>query len=133
MRRPFVLSSNDIRRRAKQAIDEAPEGYHVMIRPSTRTLEQNALLWSCLNDLSRQVEWPINGVNQKLSPDDWKDIVTASLSEENRIAQGIQGGFVVLGKSTSKMSVKQMTDLIEFIHAFGDEQGVKWSPTSLGR
>lgn len=35
-------------------------------------------------------------------------------------------GFVVLGKSTSKMSVSEMSDMIELIQSFGAERGVKF-------
>ena len=40
----------------------------IIVRPvkSRRTLEQNAKLWAMLGDISRQVEWPVNGVMQKL-------------------------------------------------------------------
>jgi len=38
----------------------------------------------------------------------------------------IDGGFVVLGQSTSKMTIKEMTDLQELMAAFGVEHGVEW-------
>lgn len=132
-RQVYILSHPLARRNAARACAEAPDGFRVEIKPRTRTLDQNDLLWSCLTDLSRQIEWPINGRLEKLSPEDWKDICTASLEQENRIAQGVRGGFVMLGKRTSKMSVRTMVMLIDFIHAFGTDQGVAWSPTSLGR
>lgn len=43
---------------------------------------------------------------------------------------GIDGGFVVLGQSTSRMRVSEMRDLITIIHAFGAERGVKFSDES---
>lgn len=43
---------------------------------------------------------------------------------------GLDGGFVVLGQSTSKMRVGEMRDLIELINAFGAERGVKFSEDS---
>lgn len=128
----FRLINPQVRANARQAIDEAPEGYMCEIKPRTRSLDQNALMWAVLTDLSRQVLWPVNGVKERLSPEDWKDIITASLTQENRIAQGIRGGFVMLGKSTSRMTVKEMSEVIEFAHAFGTEQGVRWSPTAIG-
>ena len=39
-------------------------------------------------------------------------------------------GFVVLGQSTSKMTVAQMRDLIELIQAFGAERNVRWGDES---
>lgn len=31
------------------------------------------------------------------------------------------------------MTIPEMTELIDFLHAFGDQRGVQWSKTSLGR
>lgn len=131
-RRVFHLVNAAVRRNARQAIRIAPDNYVCEVKPRTRSLDQNNLMWAALTDLSRQVTWPVNGVVQLLSPEDWKSIITASLNEESRMAQGINGGFVLLGKSTSRMSVKEMTEVIEFAHAFGAERGVRWSPAAIG-
>lgn len=92
----------------------------------TRTLEQNAKLWAMLDDVSRQVQWPVDGKLQLLDADDWKDIFTAALRKHQHIAQGIEGGFVMIGARTSKMRVGEMIELIELIGAFGAEHGVSW-------
>lgn len=94
---------------------------------SKRSLEQNAKLWACLTDIARQVQWPVDGKLQYLTPDDWKDILTAGLHKSQRVAQGVDGGFVMLGQRTSKMKVGEMVELIEFIQWFGAEKGVRWS------
>lgn len=129
----FHLVNPSVRQNAVHAILSAPENYRVELRERTRTLDQNAVMWSCLTDLSRQVQWPVNGQLEWMTPDEWKDVITASLHQENKIAQGIRGGFVMLGRSTSRMGIKAMIEVIDFCHAFGDEKGVNWSPTSLGR
>ena len=92
------------------------------VSPETRTIEQNDKMWATLTDISKQVDW----YGQKLSPDDWKHVLSASLKKQ-RAVPGIDGGFVVLGQSTSKMSIDEMSDLIELATAFGAEQGVKFS------
>ena len=97
------------------------------IEKEKRSQEQNALLWSVLTDLSKQVLWH----GEKLTKDEYKDLLTAGLKKQRAIP-GIDGGFVVLGTSTSKMTKQEMTDLITLAHAFGDEREVKWSPTSIG-
>ena len=132
-RQVFVLSHPLARRNAAHAVSQAPEGYRVEIRPRTRTLDQNALLWSCLTDIAKQVQWPVNGRHEHLTADEWKEIFSASLKQEQRMAMGLQGGFVMLGERTSRMTIRQMTELIELMHAFGNERGVQWSQTSLGR
>ncbi|TFL14195.1 recombination protein NinB [Pusillimonas caeni] len=132
-RQVFNLVSPMVRRNAAQAIAQAPEGYRCEIKPKTRSLAQNDMLWSILTDISRQVEFVVNGALVKVSPEEVKDILTAGLRRETRMAMGIDGGMVLLGQRTSKMTVRQMTELIELAHAFGTQRGVEWSPTSLGR
>jgi hypothetical protein len=110
-------------------------GHRISIeaKPETRTTSQNRMLWSILGDLADQVQWPVDGKLQKLDADEWKHILSAGLKKHQRVAQGIEGGFVMLGQATSRMTVGEMADLITLAHAFGDERGVKWSKTSLGR
>lgn len=110
-------------------------GHKVSIeaKPETRTTAQNRMLWSCLTDIAAQVQWPVDGKTQKLDAEEWKHILSAGLKKHQRVAQGIEGGFVMLGQRTSRMTVAEMGDLITLAHAFGGERGVKWSRTSLGR
>lgn len=100
----------------------------VALVSETRSTAQNRMLWSCLHDIAAQVDWH----GQKLDEEAWKDMATAALKRQ-RVVPGIDGGFVVLGQRTSKMTIAEMTELIDFLHAFGDGKEVKWSPTSLGR
>lgn len=103
------------------------------LRKATRSSEQNNLLWSLLTDLSQQCEWAVDGQMVKLCPEDVKNVLTAGLKRHQRMARGIDGGLVVLGQSTSRMTVAEMAELITLGHAYGDSQGVNWSRTSLGR
>lgn len=96
-----------------------------------RTLDQNAKLWPMLTDIAHQVQWPINGRMDYLPPEDWKVILTAGLDSEQRVAQGVNGGFVLIGKRTSKMRKAEFAQLIELIYAFGAEHGVAWSEPAL--
>lgn len=104
----------------------------VEVRKATRTLAQNALMWSCLNDLSRQVKW--DGT-RRLTPEGWKDYLTAHLSGQDLVPNMDGTGFIAIGKgkSTSDMTIAEMTAVIDLAHAFGAGRGVKWSRTSLGR
>lgn len=93
----------------------------------TRTADQNRKLWPMLQDIASQVQWPVNGSMGWISKEDFKDILSAELTKEQRIAQGVSGGFVLLGVRTSKLRKKEFADLIEIIYAFGAERGVVWS------
>lgn len=92
------------------------------IKPETRSLAQNARLWAMLGDVSKQVDW----YGRKLSPTAWKHVFTAALTKQD-VMPGIDGGFVVLGKETSKMTRAEMTELQELMEAFGAQQGVKFT------
>lgn len=134
-----IATQDELRAKFQSAWDWArsriADGHRLSfeVKKATRSTEQNNLLWSCLTDLSRQVEWPVDGRLQKLEPDEWKDILSAGVTKAQRVAQGIEGGWVMLGQRTSKMTIAEMSALITFAHAFGDQRGVRWSRTSLGR
>lgn len=112
------------RQQAIEAIQTAVDGF-AEIKPRTRSTDQNSMLWRLLTITAANVPWKVNGTETFLSPEDWKDIFTASLHQENRIARGIRGGMVMLGRSTSVMSVPAMVELIEFIYGFLAEKGVE--------
>ena len=92
------------------------------IKPSTRSLEQNSRLWAMLDEISDQVDW----YGRKLTPEEWKHVFTASLKKQD-VVPGLNGGFVVLGQSTSKMTRAEMCDLQSLMEAFGAEKGVRFS------
>jgi hypothetical protein len=94
----------------------------VEIKPETRTLAQNSRLWAMLTDVAKQVNW----YGRKLSEEEWKHVFTASLAKQD-VVPGIDGGFVVLGKSTSKMTKPEMSELQQLIEAFGAQQGVRFT------
>lgn len=72
-----------------------------------------------LTEVSNQVIW----YGQKLTAEEWKHIFTASLKKQ-KVVPGLDGEFVVLGLSTSKMSILEMNDLQTLIEAFGIDKGV---------
>lgn len=133
----FILTPANGRERMRQAWEQARKalelGKSVRLRldevKATRTAEQNQKMWAVLRDVATQVQWPVNGETVWLDPEDWKDLVTAALTNHQRIALGLHGGVVILGMRTSRMTIAQMVDLIEVIHAFGAERGVRWSAT----
>lgn len=126
MNQTIILHTPAHRQRAKQLIDSLPDApvYEMTLKEhkTQRSIEQNRKLWGMLRDVSEQVNWYGN----KLSSEEWKDVFTASLKRQ-KVVPGLDSGFVVLGTSTSKMSVSEMSELIECITAFGCQQRVRWS------
>lgn len=117
----LTLSDEQMRARAMNWIRRAPDGTRVeFTRGDKRSTDQNDLMWALLTDVAAQVEW----FGEKLSPEDWKDIFTASLRKA-RVVPGIEPGTVVaLGLRTSKLRKDEFSQLIELIYAFGVERGV---------
>lgn len=125
----FVLRSLGIRDSLIEFIRELPidesNPLAVKISELTRTLDQNAAQWPILEAISRQVQWPVNGQLCWLTSEEWKDILTAAFKgEQIRLAQGVNGGVVMLGLRTSKMGKKEFSAWLEFLHWFCAERGV---------
>ena len=91
------------------------------IRPEKRSDAQNRRLWAMLADISAQVDW----YGHKLTSEEWKDVFSASL-KRTKVVPGLDGGFVVCGQSTSKMTKAEMCELQELMEAFGAEKGVRF-------
>lgn len=118
----LTLANEQVRDRAIKLIAEAPFGYRVEIKEPARSLDQNALLWPLLDAISKQVVW----YGAKLSAEDWKDVLSASLRKA-RVVPGIDPGtYVPLGMRTSKMSKAEFSALLELTLAFGTERGVNF-------
>lgn len=91
------------------------------VRPEKRSDAQNRRLWAMLADISAQVDW----YGQKLTSEEWKDVLSASL-KRTKVVPGLDGGFVVCGQSTSRMTRAEMCELQELMEAFGAQQSVKF-------
>jgi hypothetical protein len=118
--RHYILAHDTARKLAAAQCMLAPLGYHVRITEPTRNLEQNAKMWASLTDIANQVEW----YGKKLTPEDWKHVFSSSLRKLEVVPNLDGTGFVALGLSTSKMSIREMSDMIELITSFGIEHKV---------
>ena len=118
-KRIFVLAHDLARRRAAAFVaDEAPSGWVVKVAAPTRNLGQNAAQWPYLDAFSKQLPWPVNGAMVFMEPAEWKEVLTAAFNGETvRLAMGLNGGFVMLGVSTSKMSKPVFSEWLEFLIA----------------
>lgn len=123
MKRRFILAHRTARANAVECVASAPDGWSVIVQPPTRSLQANARMWALLTEVAEQVIWH----SRKLSPEQWKHIFSAALKKQD-VVPNIDGtGFVVLGQSTSQMSVAEMNDLQALIEAFGAQHGVRFN------
>jgi NinB protein len=121
----FVMSHDLARRRAIDAVTQAPAGYVVTVKEPSRSLDQNAALWPILQEFSEQILWPVNGRMVKMEPEEWKDVLSAAFrGEQARLAMGLDGGVVMLGLRTSKMGKKQFSEFLDFLHATAADRGI---------
>jgi hypothetical protein len=105
----------------KQAL-QGERKWVLSVKPSTRSTEQNARMWAMLAEISAQVYW----YGHKLTSEEWKDVFSAAM-KRTKVVPGLDGGFVVCGQSTSKMTISEMSEMQTLMEAFGAEKGVKFS------
>ncbi len=115
----------EARRRAAAYCMSAPDGTVAKFQDADRTLEQNAAQWPILQCFAKQKQWPVNGVLEWITDEEYKDILTAAFYQENvRLAAGLDGGVVMLGRRTSKFKKKEFSDWLEFLHAAAVRFGI---------
>lgn len=125
MKQTFVLVHETARKRALAAVTTAPDGFVTVVCEPTRNLDQNAAQWPILQAFSDQLVWPVNGKMETLTPEEWKDLLTAAFKRETvRVAMGLDGGMVMLGARTSKFGKKEFSDWLDFLHATAADRGV---------
>jgi hypothetical protein len=78
------------------------------------------MLWRLLTEVSRQRQW----AGRWLGPEDWKTLFSAMLRQQD-VVPGLDGGFVVLGLSTRKLTKGEFADLLDLVLAFCSESGIE--------
>lgn len=117
----IILSSSYRREQAKRLIDLAPDYAVVNVRQRNRTTEQNSLMWALLSDISRA-----KPEGRSMTPEVWKALFLHSLGHEQRFEHALDGkGVVPVGFRSSRLTVEQMSELIEFIMEYAARHSVE--------
>lgn len=124
----FILAHDQARRSAIKAIQDAMQGYVVTISEPTRTGAENRLLHAILNEVAEKTEW----AGKKRDVETWKRLLVAAWcrvrGDSIEILPALDGhGVDILPARTSKLSVKECAELIEYIYSWGAENGIMWS------
>lgn len=134
-RRTFFLAHSEARRRASLAVQEAPDGYMVVVSEPTKRRIQEEKYHAMIGDIAEQVEH----IGRRWHEDDMKRLLVDEFAEEMRLAgtplhhdsrvtPSLDGKRIVqLGIQTREFYVKEASDFIEWLYAFGADRGVKWS------
>ena len=103
-------------------IRKAPANAVVQISPEKRREIQNSKMWAMLSDASRSKPQGRIG-----TPRVWKSLFMNALGHQVEYLEGLDGEIFPTGLSTRRLSVQQMSDLIEYIYWYGAENNVQWS------
>ena len=124
----ITLASDFQRHRAHQLIERAPAGYVMSLVEPKRTQEQNDRMWAMLTDVSVQMPG-----GRRHTPDDWKAIFMNACGWECQFVEGLDGRPFPKGFRSSHLTKSQMTAMIDFMFAWGAENGVVWSDPTIQR
>lgn len=119
MKSTYILAHAEARRRAAQAVQNAPDGHKVVISEQTRSGEQNAIFHALCGDIAKSgIEW----MGKRRTADEWKVLLVSGHSVATKhgadIVPGLEGEFVNLRESTAAMSKSRGSSLIEYTMAF---------------
>jgi hypothetical protein len=104
-----------------RAVAQAPIGAQLDLIDDPRTVAQNRLMWSQLNDVAAQL---VHG-GEKWEPEDWKCAFMKALGFKLRFMPSLDGdGVVALGYRSSKLDKEKFSELIDLIYAEGAQRGV---------
>lgn len=122
MSRALVTINTDAdRQRIAAWAARAPWGTRVEFKASQRTIDQNSRMWAMLTDVATQAEH--NG--RRYTPDQWKVIFMHACGREVQFIPSLDGStFIPWGQSSSDLSKAEMSELIEFMFAWGAEHGI---------
>ena len=118
----FRLTHDEARRRAIATVSAAPKGYVVTVAEPNRTLDQNALMWAKLTDISHAKPRGL-----KKTPDQWKHVIMHACKFECQFEIGLDDKPFPVGLSTSKLNKKEFSLLIDYIDWFASEENIQWS------
>lgn len=123
MAQTVILRGASQRALAKQLIDSAPVDAVVKVSEAARNEDQNARMWAMISDISRA-----KPEGRRWTPETWKCAFMHSLGHQVQFCEGLDNaGPFPLGFRSSRLTVRQMADLITVIQEYGDRHGVEWS------
>jgi hypothetical protein len=122
----LTLDSTAKREQAIGWIRKAPTGSRVEFKGPARSLDQNSRFWAMLTDCA--VQGRIEG--RRYNTEAWKTMFLHAYAEERGVEikylPRLQGaGMIPCGRSSSDLSVHEMSELMEWMSAWCAENGIK--------
>lgn len=121
--RIYILAHAEARRRAAEAIAQAPDGYTVTVSPPKRSGDQNAALHALLGDIAERCQW----AGKQWPIEVWKRLLTAAWcraeGEPVTMLPALDGhGIDIVFRRTSSLTKAECSSLLEFVNAWAAEQ-----------
>jgi hypothetical protein len=118
----FILAHDTARAGAIKAVQAAPAGHVVTIKPPTRNLEINAALHAKLTEIADSREW----AGKRWDVETWKRLLVAAWSRATGQAlvmlPALDGaGVDIVFRRTSAMTQAEVRELLTFIECWEAE------------
>jgi len=128
--RKIILHDSEFKKRAVEAVWDAPEGWEVLIKPPTRSPDQNAKFHAIIGDMAN---YGLFWAGKYRSFDEIKVLLVSGHAEATKdrytppveIIEGFEGELVTIRESTASMSKARSSSLIEYAIAFCAMNGIK--------
>lgn len=123
-----IIHDEKDRQQVIEWIKTCPLGTRVQLKKPVRTLPQNDRMHAMITDIVKQKK-TING--QTFEVDGWKRIFMQALGVEMETYPTLDGQGFFGVYSTADAEKEVISNLIEFLFAWGAEQGVIWSDPQM--
>lgn len=122
----IVIRTEESKSIAARRLASAPIGWVCSVREAHRTLPQNAKLHAMLTDISQQCDY----MGKRRTINFWKNLFVSgwmiATDQVPEIVPGLEGEFVNIRESTANMGVRDLSSVIEYVSAWGANEGVKF-------
>lgn len=123
--RLLILAHAEARRRAEEAVREAPDGWMVEVKPPRRTTLQNSMFHAICQDFEKSRHpW----MGEPRTAAGWKRLLVSAhavaTGDGAELTVGLEGELVDLRESTALMSVRRGSSLIEYALAYAHQNGI---------
>ena len=139
-KKTFILGHDEARRRAGAFAMSAPEGWHVTFQPATKKRAQEEKYHAQIGDIAQQTTY----AGRRWGTEDMKRILVDEFAAEmrsagtplhadaeGRLIPSEDGRRVIqLGIQTRDFWVREASEFIEFLNAWGADRCVVWSNKS---
>ncbi len=134
---PLRLGSDTHKQFAASLVLKAEPGWFLTLEPPKRGLLQNDAIHAKLRDISEQMLWPPTVMGQRWPLLTWKRLAMAAwLREEGEAPQMIPAldgnGMDIVYEQTSKLTIAQASRFLEWLTAFGAQNGVTFKDDDRG-